>query len=201
MFIRHLKPSPMLAVAVGALVVGLAAPAAAQQAIHLINGKSIKNHTISGKKLKKNTLTGRQIKESTLGKVPKAKSASTAGDATTLDGLPATSFATAGLPMVAGVGNGVGSNLDCASGTLSIEVDDGRGTPVDGRFAFQLDGPTVTWGVIRGNGTIRTGTTNVTTGSVDHVAGSGIYCIHFNPDAGGDDPESAVASVHGLHSQ
>jgi hypothetical protein len=62
MFIRRVKPSPMLAVAVGALVVGLAAPAAAQQAAHLINGKSIKNHTVAGKKLKTHTLTGKQIK-------------------------------------------------------------------------------------------------------------------------------------------
>jgi hypothetical protein len=62
MFIHRLKPSPMLAVAVGALVVGLAAPAAAQQAAHVINGKSIKNHTVTAKKLKNHTLTAKQIK-------------------------------------------------------------------------------------------------------------------------------------------
>jgi hypothetical protein len=194
MFIRRLKPSPMLAVAVGALVVGLAAPAAAQQATHLINGKSIKNHTIAGKKLKHNTLTGKQIKESKLGKVPKATNADTLG------GLGSSAFAKSGLPMIAGVANGVGNQLGCASGTLAVEVDDGAGTPVDGRFAFQLDGTAVTWGVIRGNGSIRTGTTDVTTGSVDHVIGSGIYCIHFNP-APADDLESAVASVHALSAQ
>jgi hypothetical protein len=96
MFIRRLKPSPVLAVAVGALVVGLAAPAAAQQAAHLINGKSIKNHTIVGKKLKHNTLTGKQIKESKLGKVPKAANADTLG------GLASSAFAKSGLPMIAG---------------------------------------------------------------------------------------------------
>jgi hypothetical protein len=59
----------------------------------------------------------------------------------------------------------------------------------------------VTWGVIRGPGSIRNGTSNVTTGSVDHTPGSGIYCIHFNPAPAGDDLESAVASVHALSAQ
>jgi hypothetical protein len=63
----------MLAVAAGALVVGLALPTAAAQAAHLIDGSSIKNHSITGIKLKDNTLTGTQIKESTLRTVPKAK--------------------------------------------------------------------------------------------------------------------------------
>jgi hypothetical protein len=196
MFIRRLKPSPMLAVAVGALVVGLAAPAAAQQAAHLINGKSIKNHTITGKKLKHNTVTGKQIKESKLGKVPKAANADKLG------GLSSSAFAKSGLPMIAGVANGVGSQLNCASGTLAIEVDDGAGTPVDGRFAFQLGGTSsTTWGVIRANGSIRVGSTDVTTGSVDHAQGSGIYCIHFNPTPTGNNLESAVASVHALSAQ
>lgn len=67
-----MKLSPMIAVAVGALVVGLAAPAAASEASHLISGSQIKNHSITGKKLASNTLTGKQIKESSLGTVPKA---------------------------------------------------------------------------------------------------------------------------------
>jgi hypothetical protein len=77
MSIRRFTLSPLLVVAVGALVVGLAAPASIAEASHLINGKSIKNHTITGKKLKNNTVTGRQIKESTLGTVRKAARAKT----------------------------------------------------------------------------------------------------------------------------
>jgi hypothetical protein len=72
MLIRRFKPAPVLAAAVAGLVVGLAAPSAAIEAGHLINGASIKNHTISGKKLQHNTVTGKQIKESTLGTVPAA---------------------------------------------------------------------------------------------------------------------------------
>ena len=72
MTVTRPKSFVLLAVAVGALVVGLALPTAAAQAAHLINGRSIKNHTITGKKLKNNTLTGTQIKESTLRTVPKA---------------------------------------------------------------------------------------------------------------------------------
>jgi hypothetical protein len=76
MKVRGLRSTALLMVAAGGLVVGLAMPAAAHEAAHLINGKTIKNHTITGKKLKANTLTGTQIKESTLGTVPKATLAS-----------------------------------------------------------------------------------------------------------------------------
>jgi hypothetical protein len=68
-----MRVSPIVAVAVGGLVVGLAAPAAASEASHLISGSQIKNHTVTGKKLKNNTVTGKQVKESTLGIVPEAK--------------------------------------------------------------------------------------------------------------------------------
>ena len=63
---------PLLLIAAGGLVVGLAVPAAARETSHLINGKSIAIQSIPGNRLKVNTLTGRQIKESTLGTVPKA---------------------------------------------------------------------------------------------------------------------------------
>jgi hypothetical protein len=62
-----------LGVGLVGLVVGLAAPAAAAQATHLINGATIQNHTITRTKLKLNTLTGAQINESTLGVVPEAR--------------------------------------------------------------------------------------------------------------------------------
>ncbi|HEX3908858.1 MAG TPA: hypothetical protein VHW92_13120 [Mycobacteriales bacterium] len=64
---------PLLLIAAGGLVIGLAVPAAARETGHLINGSSIKQHTIAGDRLKNNTLTGKQIKESTLREVPEAK--------------------------------------------------------------------------------------------------------------------------------
>jgi hypothetical protein len=72
MRIHGLRSASWLAVAAGGLVVGLAMPAAAHEASHLINGNTIKNHTIAGVKLKANTVTGAQIKESTLATVPRA---------------------------------------------------------------------------------------------------------------------------------
>jgi hypothetical protein len=66
---------PLLLIAAGGLVVGLAVPAAAHEASHLIDGKSIAIQSIPGNRLKVNTLTGRQIKESTLGTVPHATEA------------------------------------------------------------------------------------------------------------------------------
>lgn len=65
MTIRRLITSPTFAVAVLALTVGLAAPAAAGQVVH----------KISGKQLKPNTVTGKQVKESTLSTVPRATTA------------------------------------------------------------------------------------------------------------------------------
>jgi hypothetical protein len=70
---RRLTTGPMLLLATGGLVVGLALPAAAHEASSLINGKSIAVRSLPGDRLKNNTLTGKQIKESTLGTVPKAK--------------------------------------------------------------------------------------------------------------------------------
>jgi hypothetical protein len=66
---------PMLLMAAGGLVVGLAAPVAAQEAGRLINGKSIAVHSIPGDRLKRNTVTGMQIKEGTLGTVRRATTA------------------------------------------------------------------------------------------------------------------------------
>jgi hypothetical protein len=74
---NRLATFPTLVVAAGCLVIGLAAPAAARQAGHLINGDSIKAHSIAGNRLKANTVTGADVKESTLGTVPRAKAATT----------------------------------------------------------------------------------------------------------------------------
>jgi hypothetical protein len=57
---------------IAGLILGLAVPAAAGEAKHLINGSSIKAHTITGKQIKNNAITGAQVKESTLGAVPNA---------------------------------------------------------------------------------------------------------------------------------
>lgn len=87
MRIRQLLNAPLLLVAAGGLVVGLAGPAFGHEARHLISGASIKPHTIAGNRLKKNTVTGSQIKESTLGTVPQAKLATTAATAEALPPL------------------------------------------------------------------------------------------------------------------
>lgn len=63
---------PMLLIAAGGLIVGLAVPAAAQEAGRLINGRSIAVHSIPGDRLKANTVTGKQINEGTLGVVRRA---------------------------------------------------------------------------------------------------------------------------------
>jgi hypothetical protein len=79
-----IRSAVLAAVAAGGVVLGLAVPAAAHEAGHLINGASIKPHTIAGDRLKNNTVTGAQVKESTLGTVPRAGTASVA---TSLPGL------------------------------------------------------------------------------------------------------------------
>lgn len=96
--VRRIGAVPAALIAIAALVVGLAAPAAAREAKHLISGSSIKKHSIAGNRLKNGTLTGKQIKpnsitgaqvnESTLGTVPNASK---------LDGLSASAFR--GKPM------------------------------------------------------------------------------------------------------
>lgn len=70
---HRLTTVPILLVAAGGLVVGLAMPAAGHEARRLINGSLIKKHSIVGDRLKNNTVTGAQIKESTLHAVPRAK--------------------------------------------------------------------------------------------------------------------------------
>jgi hypothetical protein len=87
MRIHGLAALPLLLIAAGGLVIGLAIPAAARETGHLIDGSSIKAHTITGSKLKNNTVTGTQINESTLGTVPTARSAQTASTARTIPAL------------------------------------------------------------------------------------------------------------------
>lgn len=77
--VSKLRPSPAMVVALIALFL---AAGGVGYAASTINGKVLKNRSVAGKKLKKNTLTGTQIKESKLGKVPKAKQADTATNAT-----------------------------------------------------------------------------------------------------------------------
>lgn len=105
---RNRRPSPALVISVLALFVALGGTGyAASQ----INGKSLKNNSVTGKKLKNKTitgakvkpngLTGKQINESSLGTVPSAANANhaatatSATNATTLDGRGASSFAAA----------------------------------------------------------------------------------------------------------
>lgn len=94
---------PVLVVAAGALVVGLALPAAGREVAHAINGNSIAKHSISGNRLKNNTVTGAQVKESTLGTVPEAAK---------IDGLSASAFER-------GSGREVGSVVTKPGGTAT----------------------------------------------------------------------------------
>lgn len=91
-------------------------------------------------------------------------------------------------------GNGVGNNFGCASGTLGVGIVNGNGDPADFRFTFQVPGATPAYGQIRSGGSIRSSSANVTT--VDHTAGSGVYCIHFSVAIGGQALEGSVVSLH-----
>jgi hypothetical protein len=108
MRIRDLKSGPLILVAAGGLVVGLAMPAAAGEASHLINGKTIKPHTIAGNRLEDNTVTGQQIKESTLGTVPEAHR---------LDGYTHHSMSSMSLPVQSAY----------LTGDASFEIDENGG--------------------------------------------------------------------------
>jgi hypothetical protein len=77
-----------MVVALIALLGAFGGSALADQAIDLarvklLSGSRIKPHSISGNRLKRNTLAGAQIRESKLAKVPSARRADFAGNATT----------------------------------------------------------------------------------------------------------------------
>jgi hypothetical protein len=73
-------PSPSMVVALTALVVALGGTAVA--ATDLINGNNlIKPNSLSGNRLRKHTITGTQVNLKKLGKVPSAKSADAATNA------------------------------------------------------------------------------------------------------------------------
>jgi hypothetical protein len=57
-----------------------------------VRKNKIAGQAVDGSKVKDDSLTGADIQESTLGRVPSAKSAATADNASTLDGLDATDF-------------------------------------------------------------------------------------------------------------
>jgi hypothetical protein len=61
MKVKQLRSLPMMLVAAGGLVVGLALPAAAHDASHLINGKSIAKNSIPANRLKKHSVTATQV--------------------------------------------------------------------------------------------------------------------------------------------
>jgi hypothetical protein len=74
------RPSPSMVVALTALVVALGGTAVA--ATNLINGdKLIEHNSLSGNRLRRHTITGTQVNLKKLGKVPSAKSADTATNA------------------------------------------------------------------------------------------------------------------------
>jgi hypothetical protein len=61
MKVKQLRSLPLMLVAAGGLVVGLAVPAAAHEASHLINGKTIAKNSIPANRLKKHSVTGTQL--------------------------------------------------------------------------------------------------------------------------------------------
>ena len=96
------RPSPALVISMIALFVALGGTGYAATQINgktlknnSVTGKKLKNKTVTGAKVKPNTLTGTQINESSLGVVPNAGHATTAANASTLDGRAASSFAAA----------------------------------------------------------------------------------------------------------
>jgi hypothetical protein len=96
-------PSPSMAISLLALFVALAGTGYAAVTINgknikprSITGKKLKNKTLTGKKLKNNTLTGRQIRESRLGIVPRARAATTAGNANALSNAAKAGFLSSG---------------------------------------------------------------------------------------------------------
>ena len=125
--------APMLLVAAGALVVGLAMPAAAHEAGSLINGKSIAVRSIPGDRMKLNTLTGHQIKESTLGTVPRAAHARTAAALPKLKWHRITDF-TNGWSAYGGSEGPTGYAID-AQGIVHFEGAITAGSSPDAAFA------------------------------------------------------------------
>ncbi|MFN2446514.1 MAG: hypothetical protein ABR606_13140 [Vicinamibacterales bacterium] len=92
-----------------------------------------------------------------------------------------------------GNGEGVGGSI-CTGMTGGVEVfvKNGLGNLVDARFSFIIPG--YANGQIRGEGSIRTGTPNLT--SVQHPA-PGSYCLVFsNPQPTQVQAESTVVSIH-----
>jgi hypothetical protein len=143
--LRARRPSAAMTVAVIALIAALSGTAVADNAVDfaktkVLNGKNIKKKSIAGNKLRNNTVTGTQVNESKLGKVPsasKADSATSAGNADTLDGVDSGGFAKAGAsapPRAYARVNDDGS-LDTAN---SFNVIDSVLGTNPGRYCFKL---------------------------------------------------------------
>jgi hypothetical protein len=67
-----------------------------------VTSKKVKKNAVTGAKVKNDSLTHSDIKESTLGKVPSAKLADAAGNATTVGGKPASAFTASGDVLASG---------------------------------------------------------------------------------------------------
>ena len=153
---RFGAPSPALVVSAVALFVALGGTTYAAVSVpkNSVGTAQLKNNAVTAPKIKNGAVTAEKI------------------DTTVLTG-----FALAGKPFVVQTLNGVGNSGNCASGTLAIEVFDGRHTPIDARFTMMVGTSPITYAQIRDTGSIRTSSSNVT--SVVHTAGSGIYCVGF----------------------
>jgi hypothetical protein len=77
-----MRPRLTYANVVATLALAVAVGTGGAWAASQINGGLLKDRSVKGRKLKKNTLTGKEIRENKLAKVPKAKLADTALNAT-----------------------------------------------------------------------------------------------------------------------
>lgn len=90
-----------------------------------------------------------------------------------------------------GNGEGVGGNICTLPNGIEIFIRDGFGQPVNARFSFIVPG--FAHGQIRSDGSIRTGTANLT--SVQHPS-TGAFCLVFNAAPGQVAAEATLVSIH-----
>jgi hypothetical protein len=120
---RFRAPSPALIVAFVALVAALSGSAIALPGKNKIDRNDVKRNAITGKQLKNNSVKGADVDEGTLGKVPSAgvaDSATSAGNAASLDGRGPGAFESSAVEPLHEVGT-AGSSF--GPGWATIEDD------------------------------------------------------------------------------
>jgi hypothetical protein len=116
-----------------------------------------------------------------------------AADADRVDGLDGSDLRRAADDLQIGVANGVGDALGCPTDALAVGIVNGKGAGTDHRFTFNVPGPSPAYGQVRGDGTLRSGSANVT--GIEHAPGTGAYCIKLD-GVTQNAIESSVVSLH-----